>query len=433
MLIHWAIARVRGVFYGWWVVLGGMASTAISSGLFMHGFQFYFEPMRQQFGWSRTILSGAYSLSRVESGFLGPLGGYLVQRYGSRIVMAIGFFILAGGLVLLSQTKAIATFYVAFLILSVGSGLAAWTPVVPAITNWFRRKRSRAMGMTMMGMGLGGVVVAPIVGLLINTFDWETTALACGIFSTVIAVPLARVMRYSPEPYGYLPDGVKPETEESESSNPSSKTPPRPSMGPEVDFTVKEALKTPAFWLISIGHSVSLLVISTLGLHLVPFLVTDLSFSSVEAAQAVMAVSLFTMAAQPVGGFLGDRLPKHYVVAGTLIGHAAALFLLATATGFSQVIIASALQGMSWGVRGPVITAMRSDYFGRKHFPMIQGFSHLVLMGGQIVGPLLAGYMADNYSYSAGFKIIALLTAFGVFLFFFVRKPQLPNRSGVTR
>ena len=396
----------------------------------MHGFQFYFEPMRQQFGWSRTILSGAYSLSRVESGFLGPLGGYLVQRYGSRIVMAVGFFILAGGLVLLSQTRAIPTFYVAFLVLSVGSGLAAWTPVVPAITNWFRRKRSRALGMTMMGMGLGGVVVAPIVGILIHTYNWEKTALVCGIFSAVIALPLASIMRYSPEPYGYLPDGAPPETEQSKNTNPASKTPPGSSTGPEVDFTVKEALKTPAFWLISIGHSVALLVISTLGLHLVPFLETDLNLSTVSAAQAVMVVSAFTMAAQPVGGFLGDRLPKHYVVASTLIGHATALFLLATATDFGQVLLASALQGMSWGVRGPVITAMRSDYFGRKHFPVILGFSHIVLMGGQIVGPLLAGYMADNYSYSAGFKIIAVLTGAGVFLFLFVRKPQPPKRSG---
>ena len=138
MLVAWVLSRIRGTFYGWWVVAGGMVSIAISSGLFMHGFQFYFEPMRRQFGWSRTLISGAYSLSRVESGFLGPLGGYLVQRFGSRIVMAGGFMILALGLVLLSMTRNVPMFYAAFLVLSVGSGLAAWTPVVPALTNWFR-------------------------------------------------------------------------------------------------------------------------------------------------------------------------------------------------------------------------------------------------------------------------------------------------------
>ncbi|MFB3092728.1 MAG: MFS transporter, partial [Dehalococcoidia bacterium] len=396
---------------------------------------FYFEPMRQQFGWSRTLMSGAYALSRAESGFLGPFGGYLVQRYGSRIVMAIGFMILALGFVLLSQTRSVASFYVAFLVLSVGSGLAAWTPVVPAITNWFRRKRSKALAFMMLGMGLGGVAVAPSVSIFINAFDWEKTALGSAILVAVIGLPLSRVMRYSPEPYGYLPDGDPPPTEKSEDGSVSphaAGNSARSSTRPEVDFTVKEALKTPAFWLMSIGHALSLLVISTLGLHLVPFLETDLNFSAASAAQVVIVISGATMVAQPVGGFLGDRFPKQYIAAGTMIGHATALFLLATADSFSQVVLASALQGMAWGVRGPILTAMRGDYFGRRSFPMIQGFSHLVTMVGQISGPLFIGFMADNYSYSAGFKLIAIVTAVGVFLFLFLRSPQPPIRSAST-
>ncbi len=427
MLAAWALSRARRVFYGWWVVLAGTVSVAISGGMFMHGFQFYFEPMRQQFGWSRTLLSGAYSLSRVESGFLGPLGGYLVERFGSRIVMAAGFIILALGLVILSRTGSVPTFYIAFLILSVGSGLAAWTPVVPAINNWFRRKRARALSIMMVGMGLGGVVVAPGVAFFITAFGWEKTALGCGIFAAAVGIPLSIVMRYSPEPYGYLPDGAQPATDPSQ-GGPSRRV-PRPYSSQEVDFTVGEALRTPAFWLLSIGHSISLLVISSLGLHLVPFLETDLNFSGVSAAQAVMVVSGSTMLAQPLGGLLGDRFPKQYIAAGTIIGHALALFLLATADGFPQVMLASALQGISWGVRGPVLSAMRGDYFGRKHFPVIQGYSHVVLMGGQIVGPLLMGYMADNYSYSAGFKIIAAITTVGFFLFLFLRSPQPPVRG----
>ena len=427
MLAGWVISRVRGMFYGWWVVVGGMVSIAISSGMFMHGFQFYFEPMRRQFGWSRTLISGAYTLSRVESGFLGPLGGWLVQRFGSRIVMAGGFVILALGLVMLSLTQNVPMFYASFLILSVGSGLAAWTPVVPALTNWFRRRRAMAVGLTMMGMGFGGILVAPAVAFFINNFSWDKTALGCGIIALIIGIPLARIMRYSPEPYGYLPDGDKPEEEATEGSKEPRAA---PSTEREFDFSLKEALKTPAFWLMSIGHSVSLLTISSLSLHMVPYLETDLGFSTERAATAVVAVNGFLMAAQPVGGFLGDRLPKRYIAAGTMLGHASALLLFALAGSFWQVILASAIQGMSWGIRGPVITAMRGEYFGRKNFPMIQGYSHLVLMGGQIVGPMLLGYMADNYSYSAGLKIISAMTAAGVVMFLLLRNPQPPQRAG---
>ena len=425
MLAGWAYSRVRGMFYGWWVVIGGMVSIAVSSGMFMHGFGFYFEPMRRQFGWSRTLISGAYTLSRVESGVLGPLGGWLVQRFESRIVMAGGFVILSLGLVLLSLTKNVPMFYASFLILSIGSGLAAWTPVVPALTNWFRRRRAMAVGLTMMGMGFGGIVVAPVVAFFIDNFSWDKTALGCGIIALIIGIPLSRVMRYSPEQYGLLPDGDKPEDATKGSDKPKRTS----AAEQEFDFTVKEALRSPAFWLMSIGHSVSLLTISSLSLHMVPYLETELGFSTERAAMAYASVSAFLMAAQPVGGFLGDRLPKRYIAAGTMLGHASALLILALAGGFWLVILAAAIQGMSWGIRGPVITAMRGEYFGRKNFPMIQGYSHLVLMGGQIVGPMLLGYMADNYSYSLGLKIIAAMTAAGMIMFLLMRNPQPPKRA----
>ena len=425
MLAGWAYSRVRGMFYGWWVVIGGMVSIAVSSGMFMHGFGFYFEPMRRQFGWSRTLISGAYTLSRVESGVLGPLGGWLVQRFESRIVMAGGFVILSLGLVLLSLTKNVPMFYASFLILSIGSGLAAWTPVVPALTNWFRRRRAMAVGLTMMGMGFGGIVVAPVVAFFIDNFSWDKTALGCGVIALIIGIPLSRVMRYSPEQYGLLPDGDKPEDATEGSDEPKQAA----ATEQEFDFTVKEALRSPAFWLMSIGHSVSLLTISSLSLHMVPYLETELGFSTERAAAAYASVSAFLMAAQPVGGFLGDRLPKRYIAAGTMLGHASALLILALAGGFWLVILAAAIQGMSWGIRGPVITAMRGEYFGRKNFPMIQGYSHLVLMGGQIVGPMLLGYMADNYSYSLGLKIIAAMTAAGMIMFLLMRNPQPPRRA----
>jgi MFS family permease len=419
LLAGWVFERTRRTFYGWWIVAVGMFAAALSGGLFFHGFQFYFEPMRQQFGWSRTLISGAYALSRVESGFLGPPGGYLVERFGPRIMIVVGFMIFGSGFILLGFTNSKVMFYIAFLVLSVGSGLSSWTPVVATLNNWFRRKRARAVGLMMTGLGLGGVMVAPALAYFISEFDWKKTALASGILLFAIGIPLSRVLRYSPEPYGQLPDGDKPDPE---GASRSSGT--RRPVAAEYDFTVKEALKTPAFWVLSVGHSIALLTVSSLGLHLTPYLVTELHYSPAVGAQALIFMTIPLMVAQPLSGFLGERFDKKYLVAFAMLGHAAAMMLFATAGDLTQVFAASALHGISWGVRGPLLTAMRGDFFGRKHFPVIMGYTQLVTMGGQIVGPLLLGYMADEYSYSAGLKIISIITASGFFIFLFLKNPQ---------
>ena len=425
MLASWALTYIRGVFYGWWIVWVGLINMTLVMGLFFHGFGFYFEPMRQQFGWSRTVLSGAWALSRFEAGFMGPVEGYLIQRFGPRVVMTAGFVILALGFALLSQVNSLPVFYLAFLVLSLGSGLASFSAIIASINNWFRRNRGKAFGIALLGTGLGGVVFAPIVAASVSNLGWERTALGSALIILLVGLPTSRLVRYSPEPYGYLPDGYPPTPKDpSPSSRPRQQRASPQGYQADYDFTVKEALRTPAFWLISVGHGLALLVISALSLHQVPYLETDLDFSRTSAAQVVMVLAGFAMLGQLMGGFLGNRYPKEYIATGSLLGHCGALLLLATADGLLQVMLASVIQGLAWGIRGPVLTSLRSDYFGRKSFAMIMGFSQVVIMVGMVVGPLLVGYLADNYNYTRGFIVIASLTGVGSLLFLFLRKPQ---------
>ena len=405
----------------------------LSSGLFFNGFGFYFEPMRQQFQWSRTVLSGAFSLSRLESGFLGPLEGYVIQRFGPQKVMLVGFLVFALGFVLLSQVNSIATFYLAFLVLALGSGLAGFSAVVASLNNWFRRNRGKALGSAMLGLGLGGVIFSPALAASISSLGWEKTALGSALIVVLVGIPLSRIVRYSPEPYGYLPDGDKhsernpvppPSSEQSEAET-TSKYQDRD------DYTVREALKTPAFWLMSTGHALALVVISSIGLHQVPYMETDLNLSRGSAALVLVVLSAVMMLSQPVGGFLGDRYPKQYIAAATLLGHCAAMLILASADSFAHLMLYAVIQGLSWGIRGPILTAMRGDYFGRRSFAMIMGFSQMVMMVGMIIGPLFTGYMADNFSYSRGFIIIAGAVGVGSLLFLVMKKPQ-PRTPKIT-
>ena len=154
--------RPRGsIFYGWWIVLAGCVATALSSGLFFTGFGFFFEPIRTHFNWSRTILSGAYAVSRVESSILGPFLGYLIQKLGPRVVMFTAFLIFGLGYVIISQANSVLVFYLGFVVLATGADPPGFIAVMTSINNWFLRNRAKAIGFAMLGLGVGGVAFPP--------------------------------------------------------------------------------------------------------------------------------------------------------------------------------------------------------------------------------------------------------------------------------
>ena len=168
----------------------------------------------------------------------------------------------------------------------------------------------------------------------------------------------------------------------------------------------------------------ALLVISAVSLHQVPYLETQLGFTKATTAVIVMLLMATSMLGQISGGFIGDRIPKNYVIAATILGHSSGLLLLATADGYRQAMVSAVVQGLAWGVRGPLLTSMRGDYFGRRSYALIGGFSQMVIMLGMIIGPILSGYFADHYSYEVGFKVIAAAAAPGVLMFLWLKSPQ---------
>ena len=401
---------------------------ALSSGLFFTGFGFFFEPIRNHFGWNRTVLSGAYAISRVESSFTGPLIGYLIQRFGPRIVMLVSFVIFGTGFLLIGRSVSVFTFYIAFIVTATGADPPSFLAVMASINNWFKVNRAKAIGISMLGLGIGGVIFPPLLAFGLNNFSWREVSTASGIFIIVVGSFISIFVRFNPEPYGYLPDGLNSnETEDLSSANVHNSGPnSSKAISTNVDGVgLQDALKTRAFWIISIGHAQALLVVSVAGLYQVPYLEDSLGFSRNSAARIVMLLTAVNMFGQLFGGFLADRLQKNLMASATIVGHCLALIILAIADTYGLVIVYAVIQGLSWGVRTPVLTSMRGDYFGRKSFPLIMGTSQGIAMLGMVVGPMLVGYVADHYSYSLGFTIISFMTMPAIFLFLLLKKPVL--------
>ena len=410
------VIRPRGhVFRGWWIASGAAGIQFLSGVLWMQSFGAYNALLQADFGWSSTVVAGAFALTRVESGLLGPLQGWLVDRFGPRSILRIGLVIFAAGFVLFGFINTILMFYLAFALIALGSSLGGFATLMVSIVNWFNRHRAKAVAVSQLGYSLGGLCV-PAVILALEAFGWRATAIGSGVVVLVVGLPFVQLIHHRPETVGEVPDGV---------NEPRPAGAPHGHDGP--DMTPTQALRTRAFWFISIGHALALLTVSTVMVHMVPHVTAagGLDFTLREAGLVVALMTAFQMGGQMIGGWLGDRVDKRLVCVGCMLAHGTGFLLLAFASNVSMVLAFAILHGLGWGVRGPLMVALRADYFGTTSFGTIMGLSSLIVMLGMMAGPVVAGFMADlSGSHASGFAMLACGSLLGAVLFAGATRPR---------
>lgn len=413
------VLRPQGrVFYGWYIVAAAAGIQYLASVLLMQSYGAYAVLLADDFGWSKTVLAGAFALTRVESGILGPLQGWLADRFGPRRILSIGTVLFGLGFVLFSQVQTLLGFYASFIVMALGSSLGGFATLMVSLVNWFDRHRAKAVAISQMGFALGGFSV-PVVVLLLQTLGWRDTALLSGAVVIVVGLPLVLVVRHRPSEVGALPDGGVP-------------PPPdrHPARAHSRDFTAREAMRTRAFWLISAGHGLALLTVSAVMVHLALHLTEGLGYSLAAAGGVVALMTVFQMLGQLSGGYLGDLLSKRLICSVCMLAHAAGLALVTFATAWWMVVAFAVLHGLAWGARAPLMVAMRADYFGPTSFGTIMGFSTLVAMLGMSGGPLVAGYLADlSGDYQSGLGLLAALSVLGSLVFFAATAPPRPGTA----
>ena len=400
------------VFYGWWLVgVAAFLLTLMSLTVFQ-GLGTILVALERQFGWSRTALSGAFSLARVEGAILGPVEGLLVDRVGTRKMVFIGYILMGLGFLWLGQVETLWAFYASFMLITLGSGLGGWLAIIAMVNNWFTRQRTFAMASAMSGIHFGGLLV-PLLALGIEAFEFSGAATIIGVFLLIVVGPAAKAIRNHPEDMGLQPDG------DSENSSESVLT-----EDDEPDFTAAQALRTPAFWILTVMQVASSVAIVTLALHLVPKL-TDMGMTLSGAGTVVLTYTIVALPSQFLSGYFADRLPKTLMIAIFLAIQGIALTIIAFADTILLAYIFALLYGIGFGGRNPLTTAIRGEYFGRKAFATIMGISQFPMNIGMIGAPLFAGYMFDTTnSYVIPFSVFAILTFFGAFLMLFVKKPR---------
>ena len=416
-----ALFRPSGkVFYGWWIVLACAGVQWLAALTWMHSYGGYTLHLQEEFGWSMSILSLAFALTRLESGLLGPLQGWLVDKYGPRLILVIGTLIFGCGFFVFSQVNSITTYFVAFILIALGSSLGGFATLMVSIVSWFDLHRSKAIAWSQLGFSFGGLCV-PFAMMGLEAFGWRDMALYSGIMVLVVGLPLVSLVRHRPEDYGEIPDGISIENnatnEESASNNPRVM---------QISLTWRQAVKEPSFWMISAGHGLSLLTVSSMLAHLIPHLTRSLDYTPVEAGFVFALMTGIQTAGLFLGGYLGDRYDKRIICTICMAGHCFGLLAITYATGFSWVLAFAILHGLSWGVRGPLMVALRADYFGPKSFGTIMGISSLIVMLGMTAGPIAGGVLYDMYgNYELAFTVIAFCSLSGGLCFWFAKPPKI--------
>jgi MFS family permease len=297
-MLDWFHRRIGNIYFGWWMVAIGSAVRIVAGGLHYYGSSIFFLPVSQELGLSRAATSLVFSLARAQGALEGPLAGYIIDRHGPRPVILAAMFFTGIGYMALSEVHsftALLLVYMGLISLSYQAGVMDATMAIPA--NWFVRNRSMAMAWMSASIGLGGLLVTPILAYVVHTWGWRYGALGAGIAFLVIGIPVALPLVRSPESIG-----LSPHRDPEPVGSPASAH-----QRHEIEFSVAQALRTWQFWVLMTATTLRVFCTSTITVHFVPIM-TWKGLSEAHAAVLLSAAAFLALPAHMVVGWLAESL-----------------------------------------------------------------------------------------------------------------------------
>ena len=417
----------RPIFYGWWLVILTLFLNAVTGVPVFGAVGVWIDALESEFGWSRTQLALAFSLGTLEGSIVGPVVGIIVDRIGARRVVLVGVTIIGVGFLILSQTRGLWIFYVAYAVIMLGASGGGWLPMMTVINNWFDRKRSLAMGFGGLGFSMGGFILVPLLAWLAvpDNLGWRFTAMGLGLLFISMAYPISRLIRNIPEEYGEVPDGnrIRKNLMEDNSSPLPTSSSSAEATDRGIDYGVLQLLKIPVFWTLSICNASSSMLIGTMTVHFIISL-KDQGIPIQTGAWIWGATMLFSGAAQIFGGWLGDRVPKNVALCVFGLLQAVGVIFATFLTDLYLAPIFIVIFGLGFGARIPLGTAIRGEYFGRRAFGKVLGISMVPPSAAMFAAPIFAGWWFDAQgSYGMAFYILGAISAIGSLGFLLAKKP----------
>ena len=423
-------ARLAGrlpVYYGWVIfALANLPSFGARPVASVAVLSVFVIPMTEEFGWSRGLFSGAVSLGAVCGLLMSPFAGRLIDRYGSGMILAGCSVVVGACALLLALVSQAWSFYAIYV-----PGRAVFSSplelgTTTAISNWFIRRRPMALAWfgAVQGVGLG--VLPLVAALFIDALGWRSAWIALGIFTVATGVlPPLLLMARRPEDMGLAADPAPQSEEAQHEPSSSERQTARGALWRDTDYTVREALRTPAFWILAFFSMVGFMAQAGVSLHQTAHYV-DAGVSHGQAALVAMAFALGQIPGGMVWSVVGRRLPVRIMLAISAAWVCGGVFGI----GFTEQLGWGIFYGFLFGAGvGGLHTLLRlawADYYGRLHLGAIRGLTLPAQIGGQAIGPVVSGFMFDA---SGGYRVPFIIFASAVGLAALMVLTAVPPRK----
>jgi sugar phosphate permease len=382
------------LYYGWVIVGVAFIGSGLASGVALWGASVFVIPMTEELGWNRATFFIAFTARGAVVGLVSPfVGGVFDSRHGPRFAMMGGGMLLAGSMYGLQFTDHLWQFVLLFGVVGglsdLGSGFTISQIIVP---KWFVRRRGRALGVAIAGVGLGATVFPSSVSALVDAVGWRDAWVWLGLAAGATTVLLGLLVRTAPEDVGMLPDG--------DSALGADGTPHV--QVEEASLTTQEALRSPAFWMLLGSFTLVGLGIMGFQANWVSFLREE-GFSTSQAAFGILFYGVLSGISRPLWGLAGERFAPRLLMAGSTMFTGVSILVFLSVTNLPQVAIYMTIAGVSMGGYLILQSLLTADYFGRRHLGGITAMMRPAAMISSALGPLLMGVLYDingNYTYA---------------------------------
>lgn len=390
----------NGIFYGWWVITAGCAMTYFADAFFFRGFAVLYVPVRDGLGLSNLQTSIVFSAARGVTGMIGPIAGWLIERFGTRKLAMVGVLLSGAGYLAFSRVDNFLGFaLVYFGMIALGNNLTFSHSLVAGFSMWFRRRIGLVLSLQDTSASLGGLTLIPLINILIISKGWEWTVAIFGLAYLVIVFPMTLVIRNSPESMGLLPDGDS--AEEAPPAPPASQSKKAGTFALPLavtDFSVPEAMRTRTFWLLLLGFAVWRSTSVGILVNLQPILTEWRGVGLKELGYLLSFLMGVNIAVRVIIGLAADRWPKPLILALSAAASCVSImFLLAGSWGGSSwtIFMFLILAGVGDGA-GVVSWATLADYFGRSRFATMRGIITFANTWAIIGAPIFVGWWGDR-------------------------------------